>query len=214
MVAMIAQREFRAVPNRACDLEVVIPTKVELLAIFGDLRLPLLIGGAPTNPNSTALIIVRNLLVKAIRFSVNITKVHDPVVGAISVDVVDVVRRPVARIDSPANPMGERRAVINVAMLVAVFLDATERLLPRISRIPRSAQAIIAEHFTGPRQPNKQARMGIVVNKLFEGLDTGRAAFSHGADPLRSGQGRAVCNHRFRPVFSSKIAAFPQGVPA
>ncbi len=36
--------------------------------------------------------------------------------------------------------------------------------------------------------------------------------FSHGADPLRGGQGRALLKQRFRPVFLSRIQPFAQAV--
>lgn len=144
------------------------------------------------------------------------TEIAPTVVRPVAVNVVYKFWPP-ASLDGESNSMRGKQFGAKVAHGVTDSIDCGERRLACTSRVPlsapdfggfaRSRLKVSSRAF----KPCKHPGSGVVMHPVAKIADVGQFTFSHVESLHSCGQGRALCNQRFRPVFSSAILLFFQG---
>lgn len=119
-------------------------------------------------------------------------QIRDPVISWISVDVVNLARRPFTIMDGPRHPMRGDTFAENSARKVSIGIVSNESWLPSYARIAicQRPPALSVVRLDGSWQPSQIAGFGIVADHLTKQVDRDSVIGSHCADPLHLGQAR------------------------
>jgi hypothetical protein len=137
----------------------------------------------------------------------NTSKIPYPVVRAVSIFVVNLIRRPLSVYDGPNNPMRFIGSVEYLTRLIAFAFSCKSRL-PSESRVPCAPSALLSEKLTRSCAVNKAPRFRFIDEQVIKfDWNSGGAyqRYSHSEGTFRCGQGRALLTQRFRPAFSSRF---------
>ena len=142
---------FLSFASGFCGLFKVIELpKMDRSTASSNAGLPLFLAGMPTNPGDpTGVVSLRSHAVVAVLLLAALTKVFGPVIGRITVDVVDLIFRPSAVRHRKYNPMCPYRYSIDADSAINFFewygRDTTSRDVMSGRNLPLE-QTVIATH--------------------------------------------------------------------
>jgi hypothetical protein len=124
-----------------------------------------------------------------------LAKITPSIVGAVSIDVVNFSCWPGALLQEKSDSVGLERST-------------KERYSPISLRVQVSGDLSNASAFSGALSPSDKPCFRLVGEIFREALVVAKDVFSHCAVLSRSGQGRALRQQRYRPVFMRENSAF------
>ena len=194
-----------SLPDRYGFFEVMEQTEAVRASINDDSRLPLLPLLVPTDTHDAANAVAAARRVAHVRLHVNHAQIGDPVIAGVTVDMVDIIRWPLASRNGEGYAMRSEHAAKNRAIAIAARVDCRQRGLACITRVPRPPMPRSREHLSWPYQPNQRSRAGVVSNQLPKRFDGDRGFCSHSVSNHVGGQGRRGVSAPFRPALSSRF---------
>jgi hypothetical protein len=140
----------------------------------------------------------------------NVAEVRNSIIEAVTIDVVNLMVRPIAVMDRPSNPVGLVRYMQYLRHKVASDLHLSECFFARKPSVECAPVAVPAKHLARPLLPKQFPRLGLVAKQLAAQFRRDIGSVSHVADSLRCGQGRAALQPLFRPAFPNRIPVCSQ----
>ncbi|SKB85297.1 hypothetical protein SAMN06295937_102344 [Sphingopyxis flava] len=172
VVRMVAEFALRLFARRGCLFEGVKPAEALAFPVAPDEGLPAPHPAVPENPRGARSVALRTRCIVMANPVLDIAQIGNSIVARIAVDVVDLVPRPLAKVESPGDTVSFEIAAIDRPLMIAAAIDSNQSRLsckttiPTCARLAAGLLRFAGEHFRGSRKPCQDAGRWVIGEQL------------------------------------------------